>query len=111
MSIIICLIFISYCFFEIPDEWNEDEWEWEEEEEEEEAPKDEEGKAHITISENLVTIDRSKVDWSDDEFEEEDEAPSTIPPPPPPPAIPVPPPPPPGISPGFEIYHHQNTSI
>ena len=44
----------------LPEEWNEDEWEWEEEEEEEVA-KDEEGKAHITISENLVTIDRSKV--------------------------------------------------
>ena len=43
----------------LPEEWNEDEWEWEEEEED--VAKDEEGKAHITISENLVTIDRSKV--------------------------------------------------
>ena len=56
------------------DEWEEDEWEWEEEDEAaEEVPADAPGKAQITISENLVTIDRSKVDWSDDEFEEEDE--------------------------------------
>ena len=62
-----------------------------------EEPKDEEGKAQITITENLVTIDRSKVDWSDDEFEEdEDETPASVPPPPPPPAPPAPPPPPPG---------------
>jgi len=74
------------------EEWDEDEWEWEEEEEEEpEIAKDEEGKAQITITENLVTIDRSKVDWSDDEFEEDD-TPTGVPPPPP-----APPPPPPGM--------------
>ena len=57
--------------------------------------KDAEGKAQITITENLVTIDRSKVDWSDDEFEEEeDETPAAPAPPPPPPAPPAPPPPP-----------------
>ena len=62
-----------------------------------EEAKDEEGKAQITITENLVTIDRSKVDWSDDEFEEEeDETPASVPPPPAPPAPPAPPPPPPG---------------
>jgi len=31
------------------------------------------GKANITIDGSLVKIDRSKVDWSDDEFEEEEE--------------------------------------
>jgi len=90
-------------------EWDEnDDWEWEEEEEEvptkcngvanNEKPVDAEGKANITITENLVTIDRSKVDWSDDEFEDEDEEPpKTVapPPPPPPPGPPAPPPPPP----------------
>jgi len=90
-------------------EWDEnDDWEWEEEEEEaptkcngvanNEKPADAEGKANITITENLVTIDRSKVDWSDDEFEDEDEEPpKTVapPPPPPPPGPPAPPPPPP----------------
>jgi len=82
------------------EEWDEDEWEWEEEEEaeKEDVAKDEEGKAQITITENLVTIDRSKVDWSDDEYEddEEDSPASVPPPPPPPPAPPAPPPPPPG---------------
>ena len=78
----------------LTDDWAEDEWEWEEEEETEEPPADAPGKAQITISENLVTIDRSKVDWSDDEFEEEEEE-AHIPAPPPPPAPPVPPPPPP----------------
>jgi len=90
-------------------EWDENEdWEWEEEEEETPAkfngvrnvdkPVDAEGKANIVITENLVTIDRSKVDWSDDEFEEdEDEEPKSVPPPPPPPpGPPAPPPPPPG---------------
>ena len=43
-----------------------------------------------------MTIDRSKVDWSDDEFEEEEEEAVPAPPPPPaPPAPPAPPPPPP----------------
>ena len=92
---------ISKCFIYLisfAEEWDEDEWEWEEEEEEEpEIAKDEEGKAQITITENLVTIDRSKVDWSDDEFEEDD-SPTGVPPPPPaPPAPPAPPPPPPGM--------------
>ena len=97
--------------FFVPDEgeWDENEdWEWEEEEEETPAkfngvrnvdkPVDAEGKANIVITENLVTIDRSKVDWSDDEFEEdEDEEPKSVPPPPPPPpGPPAPPPPPPG---------------
>lgn len=89
-------------------EWDENEdWEWEEEEEEvpakcngvanDEKPVDAQGKANIIITENLVTIDRSKVDWSDDEFEEEDEEPTNnvAPPPPPPPGPPAPPPPPP----------------
>ena len=80
------------------EEWDEDEWEWEEEEEaeKEDEAKDAEGKAQITITENLVTIDRSKVDWSDDEYEEDEEEASVPPPPPPPPAPPAPPPPPPG---------------
>ena len=90
-------------------EWDENEdWEWEEEEEEgpakcngvknDDKPVDAEGKANITITGNLVTIDRSKVDWSDDEFDEEDDEPETAvpPPPPPPPGPPAPPPPPPG---------------
>jgi len=89
-------------------EWDEnDDWEWEEEEEaptkcngvlNDDKPVDAEGKANITITENLVTIDRSKIDWSDDEFEEEDEEPAKTvapPPPPPPPGPPAPPPPPP----------------
>jgi len=91
-------------------EWDENEdWEWEEEEEgtpancngvnNDEKPVDARGKAKISITENLVTIDRSKVDWSDDEFdeEEEDEEPTNTgpPPPPPPPGPPAPPPPPP----------------
>jgi len=103
-------------------EWDENEdWEWEEEEEEEtqakcnglkkhgddDKPVDAEGKAKISITENLVTIDRSQVDWSDDEFEEDEEeepkttAPPPPPPPPPPAAPPAPPPPPPG-PPGLE---------
>jgi len=75
----------------------EGEWEWEEEEEVEETkPEDAEGKANITIDGSLITIDRSKVDWSDDEFEEEDEPqPKAAPAPPPPPPAPGPPPPPP----------------
>lgn len=90
-------------------EWDENEdWEWEEEEEEgpakcngvknDDKPVDAEGKANITITGNLVTIDRSKVDWSDDEFDEEDDEPQKAvpPPPPPPPGPPAPPPPPPG---------------
>jgi len=83
------------------EEEDEGEWEWEEEEEEEagkEKPDEEAtGKANITIDGSLVKIDRSKVDWSDDEFEEEEEEkPKAIPaPPPPPPAPPAPPPPPP----------------
>jgi len=82
------------------EEEDEGEWEWEEEEEEEAGKPDEEatGKANITIDGSLVKIDRSKVDWSDDEFEEdeEEEKPKAIPaPPPPPPAPPAPPPPPP----------------
>ena len=81
-------------------EEDEGEWEWEEEEEEEAKPDEEAtGKANITIDGSLVKIDRSKVDWSDDEFEEDDEPeekPKSIPaPPPPPPAPPAPPPPPP----------------
>ena len=89
-------------------EEDDGEWEWEEEEEEEEVQDkpDEEatGKANITIDGSLVKIDRSKVDWSDDEFEEEEEeekpkaAPAPPPPPPAPPA-PPPPPPPPGLPP------------
>jgi len=100
-------------------EWDENEdWEWEEEDEEEapakcnglnnhkddDKPVDAVGKAKISITDNLVTIDRSQVDWSDDEFEEdEEEEPTTNvpPPPPPPPAPPAPPPPPPG-PPGLE---------
>jgi len=93
-------------------EWDEDEWEWEEEDEDKPAtcngvadddkPIDAEGKANITITENLVTIDRSKVDWSDDEFEEDEEeaAPVSVPPPPPPPPGPPVPPPPPPAPPG-----------
>ena len=81
------------------DEEEDGEWEWEEEEEAEDKPDEEAtGKANITIDGSLVKIDRSKVDWSDDEFEEEeeDEKPKAIPaPPPPPPAPPAPPPPPP----------------
>lgn len=84
------------------EEEDEGEWEWEDEEEEEAAKDkpDEEatGKANITIDGSLVKIDRSKVDWSDDEFEEDEveEKPKAIPaPPPPPPAPPAPPPPPP----------------
>lgn len=73
----------------------EDEWEYEDEEEEEEAEKEPEGKAEITISGNLIKIDRSKVDWSSDEEEEEDEKPSAVPAPPPPPPPPMAPPPPP----------------
>lgn len=89
-------------------EWDENEdWEWEEEEEEapakcngvknDDKPVDAVGKPKISITENLVTIDRSKVDWSDDEFDEEDDEPETNapPPPPPPPGPPAPPPPPP----------------
>ena len=70
------------------DEEEDGEWEWEEEEEAAEDKPDEEatGKANITIDGSLVKIDRSKVDWSDDEFEEEeeDEKPKAIPAPPPP---------------------------
>jgi len=88
-------------------EEDDGEWEWEEEEEEEVQDKPDEeatGKANITIDGSLVKIDRSKVDWSDDEFEEEEEeekpkaAPAPPPPPPAPPA-PPPPPPPPGLPP------------
>jgi len=97
-------------------EWDENEdWEWEEEEEENAAkcngvakndkPVDAVGKAKISITGNLVTIDRSKVDWSDDEFEEDDDEPPKTgapPPPPPPPGPPAPPPPPSLAPPGLE---------
>jgi len=108
-------VLTDYC---LPDEgeWDENEdWEWEEEEEENAAkcngvakndkPVDAVGKAKISITGNLVTIDRSKVDWSDDEFEEDDDEPPKTgapPPPPPPPGPPAPPPPPSLAPPGLE---------
>jgi len=69
---------------------DEEEWEYEEDEVDDKANT----KADIKIEGNLITIDRSKVDWSDDEFEEEASPPPA--PPPPPPPVPPPPPPPPG---------------
>jgi len=73
----------------------EDEWEYEDDEEEEEViEENSKTKPDIKILGNLITIDRSKVDWSDDEEEEEAEE-TTAPPPPPPPPAPAPPPPPP----------------
>jgi len=68
----------------------DDEWEWENSDDEavENPPK-------IQIEDNLIKIDRKKIDWSDDEFDEtNDNFTQNIipPPPPPPPKIPLPPP-------------------
>jgi len=80
---------------------SEGEWEWEESDEEEKVEfkaEVREEKPDIKIQGSLITIDRTKVDWSDDEECESDEPSIPPPPPPPPPTSNIPPPPPPPAS-------------